>query len=510
MNFLYKITALTFLIGLTISCLNQNKNIKVDSNNLSEGFFLNPVLGGDYPDPSVVRVGKDYYMTHSSFDYYPGLLVWHSTDLIHWTRVSHALTKYVGSVWAPDLIYYNNKFYIYFPAGGTNWVVYSDSPEGPWSDPVDLNLPGYIDPGHLVDQDGNRYLYLSKGYGVQLANDGLKTIGEPKLIYEGWQYPKEWSTECFCLESPKSTYKDGYYYIIVAEGGTAGPATSHMVVAARSKSPLGPFENSPYNPIVHTESRSERWWSQGHGTLVDDIDGNWTILYHGYEKYFHTLGRQSIMLPIEWTEDGWFKVPDGINSGQKLPLPVGKISIDGTELSDNFNTGKLGLQWQFFKDYHPDRITLSDGELIFQAKGELFESSSPLLVNVCDQKYEVTVHFEIDDKVEAGLCLYYNEKGHMRINVDKNQFSVYNQQKRKIKVPNNIGSEGYLKILNDQNEVSFYYSKDGKEWIKVERSIEASGFNHNVFGEFLSLRAGVFAYGEGSVRFDDFNYKKLE
>ncbi len=510
MNTPLKITVLTLMIGLTVSCSNQNKNIKVDSNNQLDGFYMNPVLGGDYPDPSVVRVGKDYYMTHSSFDYYPGLLVWHSTDLIHWTRVSHALTKYVGSVWAPDLIYCNNKFYIYFPVGGTNWVVYADTPEGPWSEPIDLKLPGYIDPGHLTDQEGNRYLYLSKGYGVQLAKDGLSTIGEPTFIYEGWQYPKEWSTECFCLESPKSTYRDGYYYIIVAEGGTAGPATSHMVVAARSKNPLGPFENSPFNPIVHTESRAERWWSQGHGTLVDDIEGNWMILYHGYEKYFQSLGRQSLMLPIEWTMDGWFKVSEGLNSGQKLPLPVGDKSVDGTILSDDFNGTSLGLQWQFFKDYDPDRLLLSDGELIMQAKGNSFEESSPLLVNASDQKYEVIVHFEIDDKVKAGLCLYYNEKGNMRINVDHNQVSVYNQQKRKIKVPNHIGKSGYLKILNNQNEVSFYYSKNKKDWNRVERTIEASGFNHNVFGEFLSLRAGIFAYGEGNARFDDFTYKKLE
>lgn len=171
--------------------------------------YQNPVLGGDYPDPSVLREGNDFYMTHSSFNYYPGLLIWHSTDLIHWERVCHALTKNVGSVWAPDLIKHNDSYYIYFPAGGTNWVVHSKSPEGPWSEPVDLNLRGFIDPGHLVGPDGNRYLYLSKGFIIQLSEDGLSTVGEPKFNYGGWEFPKEWSTECFCLESPKSTVKDG-------------------------------------------------------------------------------------------------------------------------------------------------------------------------------------------------------------------------------------------------------------------------------------------------------------
>jgi beta-xylosidase len=503
----YHIVLSFIVLGLFVLSCSPSKS--TDAETQSDATFENPVLGGDYPDPSVVRDGEDFYLTHSSFEYYPGLMVWHSTDLIHWTRISHALTEYVGSVWAPDLIKHNNKFYIYFPAGGTNWVVTADSPEGPWSAPVDLKLSGFIDPGHLVDENGQRYLYLSKGYVVKLADDGLSTLGEPVFNYAGWEFPKEWSTECFCLESPKSTVKDGFYHIIVAEGGTAGPATSHMVVAGRAKSPYGPFENSPYNPIIHTEDRSERWWSQGHGTLVDDLDGKWWMIYHGYERGFHTLGRQSLLLPIEWTEDNWFRVPEGVKSFDNLPLPAGKTSVDGSGLSDDFNGEKLALQWQFFKDYDTERIALNDGELILQAKGEHFEESSPILVNASDQKYEVIVQFTIDEDVTAGLCLYYNEKGNMRITIDKNQFTVYNQQRAKIRKENTLGDQGFLRILNDGQEVSFYFSANGKDWTRVERTIEASGFNHNVFGEFLSLRAGLFAYGGGEVRFDNFVYRKL-
>ena len=109
--------------------------------------FRNPVLGGDYPDPSILRDGDDYYMVHSSFEYYPGLLIWHSTDLIHWQRVCHALHKYVGSVWAPDFVKYGKTYYIYFlpvePIGLLQLL-----PAGPWSDPIDLKLHGFIDPGH--------------------------------------------------------------------------------------------------------------------------------------------------------------------------------------------------------------------------------------------------------------------------------------------------------------------------------------------------------------------------
>ena len=503
-------TAILFSTFMLTNCKNVNETKQEATKPTQQSTYSNPILGGDYPDPSIVRVGRDYFMTHSSFNYYPGLIVWHSADLVNWERISHALTKNVGSVWAPDLVFVNGKYYIYFPAGGTNWVVYADVPNGPWSEPIDLKLSGYIDPGHVVDEAGNRYLYLSHGYVVKLTEDGLATAEEPVENYKGWQFPKEWSTECFCLESPKSTVKDGYYYLTTAEGGTAGPATAHMVVSARAKSPYGPFENSPYNPIVHTENRGERWWNQGHGTLVDDVNGDWWIMYHGYEKHFQTLGRQTLMLPIEWTEDGWFKVPDGIKAFDNIALPELEVSSAEHGLSDNFDNEQFNLQWQFYKDNNPDRVSFNDGKLTFQAKGKSFADSSPILVNSGDRKYEVQVEYTILDDVEFGLCLYYNEVANMHISATKERFAVFNRQRRKISEPNTLGNHGYLRILNDENEVSFYFSSDAKNWSRVERSIEASGFNHNVFGEFLSLRAGLFAFGKGQVQFDNFIYKKLD
>lgn len=500
------------LICLLAGCLGtfaQQAKQKKGAARLGTNTYQNPILGGDYPDPSILRVGKDYYMTHSSFDYYPGLLVWHSTDMVHWQRIAHALNKNVGSVWAPDLVKYKDTYYIYFPANKAIYVVTAKSPAGPWSAPVDLKIPGYIDPGHFVDKDGTRYLYLSKGYVVKLADDGLSTIGEPQHGYDGWEYPKEWSTECFCLESPKSTIRNGYYYQTVAEGGTAGPATAHMVVSARARSPYGPWENSPYNPIVHTQSRNERWWEQGHGTLVNDINGNWWIVYHSYEKYFQTLGRQTLMLPIEWTKDNWFRVPKGISADQPIRKPAGTASAAGNQLSDDFTGPALGLQWQAFKKLPSEMVSLDNGKLNFQAKGSSFTDSSPLLIDPADRKYEIRVEYTIDKDATAGLTLFYNEQANMRIAVDAHQFAVFNQGSKKISEENKLGNHGFLRILNDENEVSFYYSANGKDWNRVERTIDATGFNHNVFGGFMSLRAGLFSFGKGNVQFDNFIYRKL-
>jgi xylan 1,4-beta-xylosidase len=181
-------------------------------------YFGNPLIAGDYPDPTIVRVGTDYYMTHTSHNYYPGLLIWHSTDLKNWTPLTRALHDDVGTVWAPELVYFNNKFYLYFPTSlGGNYVMTSDYAEGPWSDPVRIDVQG-IDPGHISDDQGNRYLYLNRGRMAPITTDGLRAVGEVKTVYEGWQYPDHWAVECFCLESPKLFYHNGYYYMVSAQG----------------------------------------------------------------------------------------------------------------------------------------------------------------------------------------------------------------------------------------------------------------------------------------------------
>src|ERR1035437_9623920 len=272
---------------------------------LGNGSFLNPILPGDHPDPSVLKHGGDYYMVHSSFGNVPGLLVWHSRDLVNWEPIGTALNRQVGIVWAPDLSFYNGRFYIYLPVlndkGFTNMVVTATDIRGPWSDPVDLHVSNF-DPGHAVGLDGKRYLFFNGGAMVPLADDGLSTTGPVTKVYDGWPIPEHWEIETFAQEGPKILHHGEYYYMVLAEGGTAGPATSHMVIMARSKSIVGPWENSPYNPIVRTQTAAEKWWSKGHATLVEGPDGKqWYLVYHGYENGYYNLGRQTLLEPVEWT-----------------------------------------------------------------------------------------------------------------------------------------------------------------------------------------------------------------
>jgi len=146
---------LLIILLILLMCWGSNVHSQTNNSSSKTGSFVNPVFAGDYPDPSLLVDGDDFYVVHSSFEYYPGLTIWHSKDLINWSPVTSALTQYVGSVWAPDLVKYKDKHYIYFPAGNTNYAVVSESINGPWSDPIDLEV-GNIDPGHVADKEGNR------------------------------------------------------------------------------------------------------------------------------------------------------------------------------------------------------------------------------------------------------------------------------------------------------------------------------------------------------------------
>jgi len=456
------------------------------------------ILRGDYADPSVLRDGRDYYMTHSPLVYTPGFLIWHSTDLMHWDPVCRAMTKYVGSAWAPDLLKYAAKYYIYFPAEGVNWVIWADTIRGPWGDPIKLNV-GHIDPGHAVGEDGKRYLFLSAGNMIPLSDDGLSVTGEKKTVYAGWDYPSDWKTEGKFLESPKIIHKGDYYYMVSAEGGTAGPPTSHMALAARSKSIHGPWENSPHNPIVHTYSTDEPWWSKGHGTLIDDVNGNWWIVYHAYESGHHTLGRMTLIDPIDWTDDGWFRVATSAPNP-----PEGKPVADGMKLSDDFSGKELGLQWTSWRRYDPNDIVMGNGSLWLRGKGTDPKDARLLLTTATDNSYETKVEVTLDQASVGGLILFYSEKAFAGISSDGQQFTVYKNADQFDQQPNQFGNHFFLKIINRQNACELLASGDGQNWVTILSGIDVSQLHHNNYGGFFALRIGLMAAGNAGVKFNHY------
>ena len=494
------------IVWLIICFLKANAQYQKDTKKGSGELYTNPIFAGDYPDPSLLRDGDDYYMVHSSFDYYPGLLIWHSKDLLNWTPVTSALHKNVGSVWAPDLVKHNNKYYIYFPAGGTNYVVTADSINGKWSDPIDLKI-GNIDPGHVVGEDGRRYLFFSNGGFVPLSADGLSVAGELKPSYSGWKIPREWSIECFCMEGPKLVKRGDYYYLTVAEGGTAGPATGHMVISARSRSLYGPWENSPYNPIIRTTNNSEKWWSKGHGTLFEDAKGKWWMVYHAYENGFYNMGRQTLLQPVEWTKDGWYKIPDGVVADKPIKKPNLIAFKSNFTLNDKFDGNSLKPQWKFFGEYDTSRFHFVENSIAIKAKGNAVANSAPLLCMPADHSYTAEVELVIEGKATGGLVLFYNERassgiltsnGDILANINGWQFPA----EKKV-----VTDHVFLRLKNSNNTVDLYYSTDGTKWNKIENSLNISGFHHNAFGGFLGVRIGLCSLGDGVVKFRNFRYK---
>jgi xylan 1,4-beta-xylosidase len=469
------------------------------------GTYHNPILGGDHPDASPIRVGSDFYLTHSSFDYAPGLLIWHSRDLINWKPVAAALHRYVGGVWAPYLCEYQGHFYIYFPANNRLHVVHADHPTGPWSEPVDLGISA-IDPAHIAE-NGRRFLYMNGGLIAELNADGLGVKTPPRPAFEPWPLPVPPRMECTCLEAPKLLEHNGYFYLTVAEGGTGGPGTSHSVVSSRSRYAQGPWEFSPYNPIVRTRSREDRWLSIGHGRLVDTPDGRWYMTVHSYENGYRTLGRQLLLLPVEWTSDGWFRVPQNITPETATPLPIpGSQQQPLADPSDDFSSPELGLQWAFWHELDVARFSTGNGALTLQAKGTSVENTPVLSTPVGGHSYTIEVDIEITSGCASGLLLFYNPEHFTGVLLDGDGIGVRIANGF---VPDRVhkgATRATLRIVNDRQEIDFYYRLPGDAWQRTKESAEISGMHHNVLGGFLDVRPAIFAAGAGQATFRNFRY----
>lgn len=462
-----------------------------------------PLLTGNWADPTILKDGDDYYMTHSSFAYQPGLLVWHSKDLRTWRPISRAVVNQKGSIWAPEMIKHDERYFIYYPAtdppSASNWVVTADSPAGPWS-PAQPIGARHIDPGHIVGSDGKRYIHLSGGRMVEMSDDGLRALSEPRQIYDGWPIPDDWAIECVCLESPKLLFRDGWYYLTSAQGGTLGPSTSHMVIAARSRGPNGPWENSPYNPVIRTWSREEEWWSKGHGTIFEGPGGQWYCVLHGVMNGFRTLGRPTLIEPIEWTSDGWYRVPERWPAGWDRPVKA------EMPMSDDFTGQGLGIQWQFYEHFDESRFRLGGGVLTLAGRGSTAGASRPLAVMPMHRGYEIEVHAEAAPGVTAGLMLFASPTDYigLALTPEGKLLRVQEGYRRygRTDEPSLGSPAAALRIVNDRQDVRFYQRTANGGWKILQPSMEVSAGG--------ALRPALFAYGSGKAKFTRFRYTPLE
>ncbi|MGN7799613.1 family 43 glycosylhydrolase [Leifsonia sp. 22587] len=490
---------------------------------LGNGTFRNPVLPGDRPDPAVLRVGDLYYLTSSSFDASPGLTIWRSPDLVNWTFVTCALQKPPSTVFAPDFVEHDGRFYLYIPFIPSAWseairepqiwVIHADSPEGPWSEPVYTGVAGAIDPGHVMGEDGERYLFVSGIRRCRLSPDGLRAVTPLEQVYDGWRYPDEWVTEAYALEGPKLFRRGEWFYLVSAVGGTGGPATGHMVIVARSRSVHGPWENAPGNPIARTWSADEAWWSRGHATILDAPDGSWWMVSHGYANGYRTLGRQALLEPIEWTEDGW-PVASADDVGAPLVKPAAASPTEPVAVpapSDDFAAPAWGERW-VFDNPGPDesaRAGFGDG-LTLRGTGTSPADSSPLTTWSMDDAYEVEVELEVRGGGTGGLLLYFDDRMFFGMGWDGSAMQSYAGGIRTHwREPAEPGDIIELRLRNDHHIVTGWHRRPGEEWTRHGVRYDTSGAHSATMNDLKSLRPALFATGDGDVVFRRFRYRPI-
>jgi len=473
---------------------------------------LKVLFPGNWADPTIVKVVEDYYLTSNNDNHVPSVLVFRSRDLRRWKTIGYASPE-EGQGPATDIALYENKLYIYGGGGRNPWVMFSETPYTSWFERINMQpvVPHGIDAGHISNGEGNRYLFTNQGKIVHISKDGLIDLTAPEKVYEAWEIPDNIAIECVCLESPKLFERDGWFYMVSAEGGTAGPATSHMAVVARAKNLLGPWEDSPHNPLIWTKDASEPWWSKGHATLIEGPDRNWYAIYHGYMNGQRSFGRCTLISPVEWKTDGWPVLssnwPEGWDESVVIELP----------LSDEFSGYKLGLQWQSLGKLELQRYSFENGRLMVEAMGEEPGASFPLTLNPRHPGYEVETELVIEGDVTAGLILFYSPKafvsfglshdGHLLKHVKRSETGPFVHPRDRIAFS---GKHIKLRMKNDSQDASAYYLDPDGKWIKLEQSEDISGFQHNIFGGFLSVRPGIFAVGNGNASFNYFHYRGLE
>lgn len=457
--------------------------------------YHNPIRTGMYPDPSIVRVGEDYYMVNSSFIYYPCIPVSTSKDLVHWKIIGYAITnpEWAGlehleggrGYWAPDISYYKGRFYITatyrLNDDGTVYrkqiVVSSDKPEGPYSKPAIIDEDG-IDPSIFNDDDGKRYMLLNRGARIfELNEDATKQISEATLLYYG--------DHKRAPEGPHLLKKDGYYYLFEAEGGT-GPG--HRITVSRSKELMGNYEPCPYNPIMRQNDENAIIQRCGHGKPVQTQNGDWYMVYLCGRKIgdgYSMLGRETALDPITWTADGWPIVNnlDGPSALQIMPnLPE---TVWESSFFDDFNESWLSTDWTFPRVPEMDGIQLKDSYVwIKGSKEDLNSMHAKNILLRRQQHFKFTAECkckmpQLYPGQNAGMTCYYDENTFVKFGI----FATLEEKPRLIvKAVEYIGDEikeseaveldfsqenVYLKIETNYLVRSCYVSYDGENYTKV-------------------------------------------
>ncbi|MFC6016497.1 glycoside hydrolase family 43 protein [Plantactinospora solaniradicis] len=394
--------------------------------------FANPVIAGCYPDPSVCRVGDDYYLACSSFEYFPGVPIFHSRDLVGWNQIGNVLdrpsqlllppgTPSSGGVYAPTLRHHDGRFWLItsnIPHGGTILVT-ADDPAGKWSEPVHLPDVLGIDPDLAWDDDGNCWCTFAGIGQVRIDPVSGAVLSEPKRLWSGTsgaQFP----------EAPHLYRIGDVWYLLIAEGGTE---RGHAISIARGPAPDGPFEPCPANPILSHRSTDHPIQNTGHGDLVQAADGSWWLVFLGVRPRggtpgWHVLGRETFLAPVTWS-DGWPVIGPVAPVMRAPALPPAPVAA--TPARDDFDAAELHPRWISLRTRPPEDVSLVErpGWLTLRARGGSLDDPTVTFVGRRQEQHDVRVRALVDAHEGCGgLAVRLDEQHHYAVEVDADQVRV--------------------------------------------------------------------------------------
>ena len=496
----------------------------------------NPILKGFYPDPSICRIGDEYYLVTSSFEYFPGVPIFHSRDLVNWRQIGHVLTresqlplrgaKNSYGIWAPTLRYHESHFYLVstnMTLGG-NFVVTATDPAGPWSEPVLLDQEG-IDPSLLFD-DGKVYLTTSENRQSEIDLATGRRLSEVRVVWGG--------TGGGYMEAPHLYKINSWYFLMVAEGGTG---RGHMVTIARSRDPWGPFISCPHNPILSNRGfAGQPLQCTGHGDLVQAHDGTWWMVFLGVREvpgFFprvHTLGRETFLAPVTWDVDGW---PVVNHTGRvSLDTPGSSLPLrpwHAAAARDEFDGPEFGLDWVFLRNPLPERYCLAarPGWLRLHGSAEnLSDMASPTCLLRRQTAYRCGAATLLDfapstDNEEAGLVVFMNHEHHYEVCVMNREGRRCVELRRRVGDLQVVASQSLatpgpieLGFAADEESYHFYFS-DAAGNRKPLGAARIRYLSTEVAGGFTGVMLGLYASGNGLTAnapadFAWFEYAPLE
>jgi len=512
-------------------------------------YFENPILPGFYPDPSICRAGDDYYIVTSSFAYFPGIPIFHSRDLVHWEQIGHVLDRtsqldldgagHSQGIFAPTIRYHDGRFYVITTnvTHGGNFIVTADSPEVPLSDPYWLpDAPG-IDPSLFFDDDGRCYVTgtweVPEGpayYGdneIWMRELDLETMTFKSERYGLWRGAMK---NAVWPEAPHIYKKDGYYYLMIAEGGTD---FHHSVTIARSRKITGPYEGCPSNPILTHRHLGRKYPIQnaGHGDLVETRNGEWWMVLlasRPYGGYYRNLGRETFLVPVVW-EDGWPVVSPGTGKVEfSYPCPqLPEWKVNPPEPVDHFDKGSLAPCWNLLRTPREEIYSLTErpGFLRLRVRPpRLTEPENPSLVCRRQQHMSFTartvIEFAPGDGETAGMVLLQSDRYHYRMEYagegGKTLVRLIKCEDGKETVINSIPwhSERFEMVISARGQDFCFSFGDGEQKIVLAENVDGRILSTDVAGGFVGTTIGLYASSNGKesrnqADFDLFEYRPV-